>query len=77
MFQAYNLTVLSGAFVWHAASGLLTAELVRLSVLALPGTVIGAWIGAWSYRRLDDQRFNTLVLALLGVSGLTLIWEGL
>lgn len=77
VFQAYNLTVLGGAFVWHAASGLLTAEVVRLSVLALPGTVIGAWIGAWLYRRLNDQRFNTLVLALLGVSGLTLIWEGL
>lgn len=76
VFQAYNLTVLSGALVWHLASGLLTAEVVRLSMLALPGTVIGAWLGAWSYHRLDDQRFHTLVLALLGVSGLTLIWEG-
>ena len=47
VFQVYNLTVLSGALVWHAASGLLTAEVVRMSMLALPGTVIGAWLGAW------------------------------
>lgn len=74
VFQAYNLTVLSGALGWHAASGLLTAEVVRLAIIALPGTVIGAWLGARTYRRLSDRRFHNLVLALLGASGLTLVW---
>ncbi|MEA1834948.1 sulfite exporter TauE/SafE family protein [Methylobacterium durans] len=77
VFQAYNLTVLGGALMWHAASGLLTAELVRLAALALPGTILGAWLGGSTYRRLSDQRFHEVVLTLLGVSGLILVWSRL
>ena len=77
VFQAFNLAVLSAAFVSHAVSGMLTAELGHLALVALPGTLIGAWLGAHAYRRLSDRRFHEVVLALLGISGLTLVWASL
>jgi uncharacterized membrane protein YfcA len=48
--------------------------LVALAV-ALPGTVGGAWLGSRLYRRLDDRRFDRLVLVLLLISGLGLVWS--
>ena len=77
VFQAFNLAVLSAVAVAHAASGLLTAELGRVAVLALPGTLAGTWLGSQAYRRLSDKRFHEVVLSLLGVSGLTLVWSSL
>ncbi len=77
VFQAFNLAILAAVVGSHAASGLLTAELGRLALLALPGTLVGSWLGARAYHRLSDQRFHEVVLCLLGVSGLTLVWTSL
>lgn len=77
VFQAFNLTILTAVAVAHAASGLMTAELGRVAVLALPGTLAGTWLGSHAYRRLSDQRFHEVVLSLLGLSGLTLVWSSL
>lgn len=77
VFQAYNLSVLVVTVMLHAASGLLTAEVGRLAIIALPGTFAGAWLGAHAYRRLSDKRFHEVVLSLLGISGLTLVWASL
>jgi uncharacterized protein len=75
VFQVFNLTILAAALVAHAAWGLLTVELGRLVLLALPGTLIGAWLGARAYRRLSNRRFDAVVLYLLLLSGLTLVWS--
>jgi uncharacterized membrane protein YfcA len=77
VFQVFNLAVLTATIMLHAISGLLTAEVGRLALVALPGTFVGAWFGAHAYRRLSDQRFHEVVLSLLGVSGLTLIWASI
>jgi uncharacterized membrane protein YfcA len=45
--------------------------------LALPGTLAGNWVGVMLYRRLDDMRFDRIVLGVLLVSGCGLIWSGL
>lgn len=73
VFQVFNLVILAAVVVWHVASGLVTGELVRLILVALPGTFFGAWCGARVYRRLSDRRFHVVVLCLLGLSGITLI----
>lgn len=73
VFQAFNLTILVAALVSHAASGMLTSELGRVALLAIPGTLVGAWLGAYCYRRLSDKRFDVIVLLLLGASGAGLI----
>ncbi len=74
MFQAFNLTVLSAAIAAHAVSGLLTAEVGRLVLISLPGTLAGSWLGVLAYRRLSERHFDRLVLVLLGVSGVGLLW---
>ncbi|HYZ32802.1 MAG TPA: sulfite exporter TauE/SafE family protein [Crenalkalicoccus sp.] len=73
LFQTFNLTVLGGALLAHAAVGLLTAELGLLALCALPGTLAGSWLGFRAYRRLSDRRFDYLVLFLLALSGLVLV----
>lgn len=77
VFQGFNLTILTVSLMVHAASGLVTAELGRAALLALPGTLVGAFIGQRIYRRLDDRGFDRLVLAILLVAGLTLLWSAL
>ncbi len=74
MFQAFNLTILAAALASHAAAGLLTAELGRAALAALPGTLAGAWLGTLTYKRLSDRRFHEVVLCLLGLSGFALVW---
>jgi uncharacterized membrane protein YfcA len=77
VFQGFNLTILTVSLVVHAAAGLVTAELGRAAVLALPGTLVGAFIGQRLYRRLDDRGYDRLVLAILLVAGVTLLWSAL
>jgi uncharacterized membrane protein YfcA len=74
VFQAYNLTVLAAALIAHAAEGLITQKVIWLLLWALPGTLLGAWLGAHAYRRLSDHHFHQIVLCLLGISGITLVW---
>jgi uncharacterized membrane protein YfcA len=77
VFQAFNLTVLVAALVMHAAAGLLTLDVWRLFLAALPGTILGAWLGARTYLRLSDKNFHDVVLCLLAFSGVVLIWSSL
>jgi uncharacterized membrane protein YfcA len=77
VFQAFNLAILLAAGLSNAIAGRMTAEVGWLVLLALPGTMAGAWLGAHTYRRLSDRRFHEVVLGLLGASGLTLVWAGL
>jgi len=55
--------------------GLIGTRLLLALALSLPATLIGGRIGAWLYHRLDDRRFDRLVLALLLLSGLVLVWS--
>jgi uncharacterized protein len=76
-FQAFNLCVLSAMLATSAVSGNVSwASIVALG-LAAPGTLVGAWLGMRVYRRLDDVRFDRLVLVVLLLSGLGLMWPSL
>jgi uncharacterized membrane protein YfcA len=73
VFQAYNLSILTFAMVSQAVAGLMTVELGRLVLLALPGTIAGAWLGRRLYSRLSDRRFDSAILVLLLISGFSLV----
>ena len=45
VFQTFNLTILSGALVSYGVGGVLTAEVARLALIGLPGTLLGVWAG--------------------------------
>jgi hypothetical protein len=77
VFQTFNWTVLTASLCMHAASGLVTPQVLRLALLAFPGTLIGAWLGTRVYWKLSDRNFGDVVLGLLFLSGLTLVWISL
>lgn len=77
VFQIYNLVVLMVAFGVQMAEGVVGRSILPLAAAALPGTVLGAWIGARAYRRLSDHHFHRVLLAILGASGLSLVWSNL
>jgi uncharacterized protein len=77
IFQIFNWTVLVAALCLQVVSGLVDRQVIWLALLALPGTIVGAWLGARIYHALSDQNFRDVVLALLFVSGVGLVWSSL
>ncbi len=77
VFQAFNMTILTAMLVASAVQGMIERTSMVALALALPGTLAGNWVGVMLYRRLDDMRFDRIVLGVLLVSGCGLIWSGL
>jgi uncharacterized membrane protein YfcA len=74
VFQTFNMTILSAMLATNVVMGLVSWRFLAALAVALPGTLAGARLGALLYRRLDDRRFDRLVLVLLLLSGLALVW---
>jgi uncharacterized protein len=77
IFQTFNWTVLAAAFCVQAGTGFVRQEVIWLALLALPGTLAGAWLGARTYHALNDRNFRDVVLGLLFLSGVGLVWSSL
>lgn len=77
VFQVFNITICSAALASHFAAGLVTKELGIAVAAALPGTFAGAFLGSALYARVNDKRFKEIILALLGVSGIILVWTNI
>ena len=71
IFTTMALTVLS-----NAVNGALTFEIGKLFLLGLPVLAAGLWVGLSLYGRLDDAAFRKAILALLFVSGASLLIHG-
>jgi hypothetical protein len=77
VFQIFNWTILTAALCVQAATGLITRETMWLTLLVLPATIGGAWLGARTYHALSDGDFRDVVLGLLFLSGVTLVWSSI
>ena len=77
VFQIFNGTVLGAALCVQIASGFVKRQVFWLALLALPGTLVGARLGAWTYHSLSDRNFYDIVLGLLFLSGLGLVWSSI
>jgi uncharacterized membrane protein YfcA len=73
VIQSFNLCVLGFALVTQAIAGLMTSNLARLVLVALPGTLLGAWLGRLAYDRLDTGRFDQVVLLVLLIAGVGML----
>ena len=73
LLQVFNTAILSATFVSLIVAGLVGGKFWLAFLIAVPGTLAGVHLGSALYRRLDDHRFDRLVLALLMLMGLTLI----
>jgi uncharacterized protein len=77
VFQLYNLIVLAVAFGLQLGSGLIDQGMTWPALVALPGTILGAWIGTRAYHAMNDRNFSDVVLGLLFLSGLGLLWSSI
>ena len=75
--QPYNMAILLLALISAALSGLLDTRWLLWAAIALPISLVGTRIGLLLYGRVDDLQFRRIVIAMLGVSGLTLIGSSL
>lgn len=73
VFQSYNATILAAMLMASAVAGLMTLEFAKSLLWALPGSIVGTNAGARLYRKLDDRRFDRLVLILLLAAGASLV----
>jgi hypothetical protein len=73
LFQTFNFSILAAMLIGTAISGVMTRDFLFAFAVALPGTIVGARLGHWVYARLDNRRFDAVVLSLLLCSGLMLL----
>ena len=69
VFQIFNGTVLGAALSCRSPTASSSMDVFWLALLAMPGTLIGAWLGMRTYHALSDRNFYDVVLALLFLSG--------
>jgi uncharacterized protein len=74
-FQAFNLTLLTAMLVASVVQGLVGMRFLTALAVAVPGTLAGSRAGVHLYGKLDDRRFDRVVLFVLLLSGLGLIWS--
>ena len=67
--------LMTAMLVASVVQGLVGMQFLLALAVAVPGTLAGSWAGARLYRRLDDRRFDRVVLFVLLLSGLGLIWS--
>ena len=77
IFQTFNWTILAASLCAQIATGFVKPEVYWLALIAFPGTVVGAWLGARTYHALSDRNFRDVVLGLLFLSGLGLVWSSI
>jgi uncharacterized membrane protein YfcA len=71
--QPFNMAILATALAAAAIAGLLDRTFWLWAAITVPVSLVGARLGLMLYGRVDDAVFRRLVLALLAVSGATLI----
>ena len=74
LFQVFNFSILLLALISRAVAGQLNSAVGYAALAAVPGTVLGAWLGGRAYGRLSDVGFKRSILILLCVSGASLVW---
>ena len=73
VLQPYNVVILGTTVLALAIGGAYTRETLFLTAIALPVTMLAAQVGIATFRRLGDDAFRRLLIALMLVSGLVLL----
>jgi uncharacterized protein len=73
VFQPVAVAIFLISALWLGAKGTVTAETIRFFVMGLPCLFAGTWLGLKLFGRIDESTFRQIILALLLLSGVTLI----
>jgi uncharacterized membrane protein YfcA len=76
VFQPSGVAVFLMTGVWLGGTGMIGADTLSLFLIGLPVLALGTWAGLKLFGRLDDNAFRRIVLALLLLSGLSLLVLG-
>jgi uncharacterized membrane protein YfcA len=74
VFQPVAVANFLMSALWLGAKGIVTAETAKFFVIGLPCLLAGTWLGLKLFGRIDEAAFRKIVLALLLVSGVTLLF---
>ena len=75
IFQSYNLSMALLSLLILYWSGYLTAEFWQLALVSVPVSAAAAWVGVRIYMRLGEAQFHGVVMAILGASGLSILFS--
>ncbi|MEM1306451.1 MAG: sulfite exporter TauE/SafE family protein [Pseudomonadota bacterium] len=73
LFQCFNFVTLVAMLIAGTIAGHMSWAFVWAFLIAVPGTLVGAWLGYATYRRLSGKSFENILLAALAVSGCALV----
>lgn len=77
VLQPFNVAVLGLALIMFAIKGAYTWDTLILIGIALPVTMIFAQFGIALFKRLDDDQFRRLIIAMMLLSGIILMVRAL
>jgi uncharacterized membrane protein YfcA len=73
VLQPFNVVVLGFAALVFAFKGAYTLQTMTSIVIALPVTMLFAQLGITIFKRLSDDQFRRLLIAMMLVSGVILM----
>lgn len=73
VFQPTAVATFLMTILWLGGSSAITHEMVTLFAAGLPALIAGTWLGWKLYGRIDEATFRKIVLAVLFISGVTLV----
>jgi uncharacterized membrane protein YfcA len=73
VFQPTGVATFVMIALWLGGAGMVAGDTIMLFVVGLPAVLAGTWAGFRLYGRLDESGFRKAVLALLLVSGASLV----
>ena len=73
VFQPVAVAIFLMSALWLGLKGTVTADTAKFFVMGLPCVLAGTWLGLKLFGRIDEATFRKIVLALLFVSGVTLM----
>jgi uncharacterized protein len=73
VFQPVGVATFAMIALWLGGAGLISRETTLLFAVGLPAILVGMWAGLKLYGKLNDAGFRKVVLALLMISGTTLV----
>ena len=71
--QSFNLTIAVLSFLSLLWAGFITPELLRIAAIVVPTSIGAAWVGVRIYMRLGEAHFHGVIMAILGVSGVSIL----
>lgn len=75
VLQGFNLALLGLAGIVMTLSGLVDRPVLDALLITVPATIAGAVFGNWAFGKASPATFKRVVMALLLISGITLIWR--